>query len=299
MRPADLSAAWGGLSPPVRGAAWMILANVFFTVMNTLVRELSARYGLFEVVFFRSFFGLVFVLLMVAPAGFGSLRTKAPGLQAGRGLLALAAMSMWFYAVGHMPLAEATAINFSAPVFAAVIIGLFLGERMRVRRWTAIAIGFAGMLIVLRPGLVEFTLAVAAALGASVLMAVGAAMVRTLVRRDHPNAVVFYVPAILTVASLPVAAATWRAPGVLDLVLFVLLGLAGTLAHHAWVRSFAATEATAVLPYDFSRLPMMALSGYLLYAEVPDAWTWAGGAVILGSSVYIAHRETAAHRRRR
>lgn len=299
MRPADLPAAWSGLPPPVRGAAWMVLANVFFTAMNTLVRELSARYGLFEVVFFRSLFGVAFVLLMVAPAGIGSLRTSAPWLQAGRGLLALAAMSMWFHAIGNMPLAEATAINFSAPVFAALIIGLFLGEGMRVRRWTAIGAGFAGTLIVLRPGVAEVSLAAAAALGASALMAVGAAVVRTLVRRDHPNAVVFYVPAILTVASALPAAADWRTPGAGDLLLFVLLGLAGTLAHHAWIRAFAATDATAVLPYDFSRLPMMALAGYLLYAEVPDAWTWVGGAVILGSSVYIAHREAAAHRRRR
>ncbi len=275
----------------------MILANVFFTVMNTLVRELSERFGLFQVVFFRSAFGLVFVLAMVWPAGIGSLRTRMPFLQVARGLLALIAMSAWFYAIANMPLAEATAINFSAPVFAAVIIGVFLGEGMRLRRWTATALGVLGMLIVLQPGMVEFTSATAAALGASILMAVGAAMVRTLVRKDHPNAIVFYVPAILTVASLGPALATWKAPDTSDLGLFLLLGLAGTLAHQSWIRAFAATDATAVLPYDFVRLPMMAFAGYMLYAEVPDLWTWVGGTVILSSSVYIAHREAVTYRR--
>ncbi len=154
------------------------------------------------------------------------------------------------------------------------------------------------MLVVLRPGFAEFSVAVAAALGASMLMAVGATVVKVVARTDHPNAVVLYVPLFLSVFAVVPALLDWTPPGAADLALMALLGLFGTLAHHCWVRAFAVTEATAVLPYDFVRLPMMACAGYVLYAETPDLWTWIGAAVILGSSVYMAHRESRAHRRR-
>lgn len=290
--------AWAAIPPPVRGALWMILANVFFTLMNTLVRELSARYGLFELLFVRSLFGLIFVLLLVWPAGIRSLKTTRPALQVVRGLLGFVAMYLWFFAVSNIPLAQATAINFSAPIFAAVLIAVFLGERMRARRWTATALGFVGMLIVLRPGFAEFSLAIGAALCASMLMAVGATVVKVVARTDHPNSVVLYVPLFLSVFAVVPALLDWTPPTGADLALMAVLGLVGTLAHHCWVRAFAVTEATAVLPYDFVRLPMMALAGYALYAELPDLWTWVGAAVILGSSVYMAHRESRAHRRR-
>ncbi len=290
--------AWAAIPPPVRGAVWMVLANVFFTLMNTLVRELSSRYGLFELLFVRSLFGLIFVLLLVWPAGLRSLRTHRPMLQVIRGLIGFAAMYLWFFSVSNIPLAQATAINFSAPVFAAVLIALFLGERMRARRWTATALGFVGMLIVLRPGFADFSVAVAAALCASVLMAIGATVVKVVARTDHPNAVVLYVPLFLSVFAVVPALLDWIPPTAGDLLWMALLGLVGTLAHHCWVRAFAVTEATAVLPYDFVRLPMMALAGYVLYSEIPDVWTWLGAAVILGSSVYMAHRESRAHRRR-
>ncbi len=289
---------WAAIPPPARGAAWMILANVFFTMMNTLIRELSADYGIFQLLFVRSLFGLVFVLLMVWPAGIRSLKTTRPSLQVVRGMLGFTAMYFWFFAVTNMPLAEATAINFSAPVFAAVLIAVFLGERMRARRWTATALGFVGMLIVLRPGLAEFSPATGAALCASMLMAVGAMVVKLVARTDHPNSVVLYVPLFLSVFAFIPALLNWTPPTGPDLAVMTLLGLVGTLAHHCWVRAFAVTEATAVLPYDFVRLPMMALAGYALYAELPDLWTWIGATVILGSSVYMAHRESRAHRRR-
>ncbi len=298
MRLKSIPIFWAAIPPPVRGALWMIFANVFFTMMNTLVRELSEGYGLFQLLFVRSLFGLVFVLLMVWPAGIRSLKTRRPGLQVFRGMLGFAAMFMWFFAVSNMPLAQATAINFSAPVFAAVLIAVFLGERMRVRRWTATGLGFVGMLIVLRPGFADFTLAIGAALCASMLMAVGATVVKVVARTDHPNSVVLYVPLFLSVFSFVPAILNWTPPTGTDLAVMAALGLVGTLAHHCWVRAFAVTEATAVLPYDFVRLPMMALAGYALYAEVPDIWTWIGATVILASSVYMAHRESRAHRRR-
>ncbi len=134
MVPSAVGVVWASIPPPVRGAVWMILANVFFTLMNTLVRELSSRYGLFELLLVRSLFGVLFVLLLVWPAGLRSLRTRRPGLQVVRGLLGFAAMYLWFFSVSSIPLAQATAINFSAPVFAAVLIALVLGERMRARR---------------------------------------------------------------------------------------------------------------------------------------------------------------------
>ncbi|MHA1570982.1 MAG: DMT family transporter, partial [Alphaproteobacteria bacterium] len=216
-----------------------------------------------------------------------------------RSLLAMVAMTAWFYGLSQMPLAEATALSFTTPLFSSIAAVLLLGEVMRARRWTATAIGFLGALIILRPGFTEITSATYLVLGAALLMAVSQTIVKQLTKTDHPNAIVFWLAFLLTPISAVPAWFAWQAPTMTQLMWLVALGAVATLGHQALVRSFRVADITAVMPLDFTRLPFAALIGYLAFAELPDMWTWIGAGVIVASSVYIAHREAQLRRRKR
>lgn len=297
--------------PPVAGAeaiadsvaasraaiAWMILACACFAVMNGLVRHLSASLPPLEIVFFRCLFGLAAMAPWLMRTGLVTLRTRHPWGQTLRALVAAVAMAAWFTGISLVPLAEATALSFTTPLFAAIAAVLVLGEAMRARRALAIVFGFAGALIILRPGFEAITWPVLCILGAAMLMAIGQVMVKWLARDDHPNAIVFWLVLLLTPITLGPALLVWQTPAAMDWVWLAMLGAIATLAHQAMTRSLAGAEATAVLPLDFLRLPFVAAIGYFAFAEIPDLWTWLGGGVIAGSSIYLARREALARRR--
>jgi drug/metabolite transporter (DMT)-like permease len=172
-------------------------------------------------------------------------------------------------------------------VFAAVI----LHEPVRLRRWTATIIGFAGVLVVLRPGFQEFSIW-------AVVMLCGAAcwgcqhiVLKMLSRTEATNVIVFYHAVLLTPAALILAMFVWRTPGLVDVLWLLALGICGTLGLLALARSFAAAEASVVLPFDFSKMPIAAAIGYIAFDEHPDLWTWAGAALIVSAATYIARRE--------
>ena len=295
MTPAELipraRAAGMSLTAPVRGALWMCGAVVAFAAMITLVRILSADFHAFQTVFFRTAFGLVAMLPWLLGRGFGALRTQRLGLHALRAAVGMAAMTLWFTTLALLPLAEATALSFTAPVFTSVLAVLFLGEVMRLRRWTATAIGFLGALIIVRPGVEAVDPAAVLAIVTALTWATSSIIVKVLARTDEPAAIVTYMTLFLTPLSLIPALFVWQPFGAADLALFVLLGAVGSLGHFCLARSLATTEATLVMPFDYLRLPLVAVGAYALFGEVPDLWTWIGGAVIAGSSLYIAQRE--------
>ncbi len=280
----------------VRGALWMLLACACFSVMNGIVRHLSASLDPLLIVFFRCLFGMIAMTPWLMRGGLGSLRTARRGLHVLRAAIAAVAMMAWFTGISVMPLAEATALSFTTPLFASIAAVLLLGEVMRARRWTATALGFFGAMIILRPGLVELTSGTIMVLAAALLMAVSQTIVKTLAGSEHPNAIVFWLAFLLTPIALVPAVFVWTTPSAIEFLWLIGLGLVATLGHQAVVRSFAVADITAVLPLDFTRLPFAALIGYFAFAEVPDRWTWIGAAVIVASSVYIAHREAALRR---
>ncbi|MDP7540770.1 MAG: DMT family transporter, partial [Alphaproteobacteria bacterium] len=157
-----------GLPPAVPAAVWMLLGCLCFSSMNGVVRHLSQQeLPTLVIVFFRSLFGLLAMLPWLLRPGLASLRPGRIDLHTLRVALALVAMVAWFYGLGLMPLAEATALSFTTPLFASIAAVLILGEVMRARRWTAILVGFAGAMIILRPGFAEFSTATACVLGAA------------------------------------------------------------------------------------------------------------------------------------
>ena len=186
---------------------------------------------------------------------------------------------------------EPVALSFTTPLFATVAAVILLGEVVRSRRWSAVLIGFVGAMVILRPGFHEIPPAAFLVLLASSVMAVGMMMIRMLSRTDSTGAIVFYMVLFLTPASLVPAVFVWRTPTPEELLWLLLLGGAATLGHLCLTRAFTVAEATQVVPFDFIRLPLIALMGYVVFGEAVDVWTGVGAAIIVGSSVYIAHRE--------
>lgn len=294
-----LARAFRLLPGTARGALWMFVACACFSGMNGVVRHLVQDLPVFVVVFFRSLFGLLAMLPFLLRPGLASLRPARPMLHGLRAVIGLVAMACWFHALGRMPLANATALSFTMPLFASIAAVLVLGETMRARRWTAVAVGFAGAMIILRPGFAAVTGATLLVLLSALLMAANQTVVKRLARDEHANAIVFWLVLLMTPASLAPALLVWRTPDPGQFAWLAALGAVATVGHQCMVRALAATDATAIYPFDFTRLIFAALIGYAAFGEVPDAWTWAGAAVIASSAIYIARREAYLRRRRR
>ena len=279
------------LSAPVRGALWMCGAATAFALMINLVRHLTASFDPLEVVFFRNLFGLVAMLPWLTRHGVGVLRTQRIGLHVLRAALGMLAMFLWFTTLSLMPLAEATALSFTAPMFTSILAVLILGEVMRMRRWAATAIGFAGAVVILRPGTGTLDPAAFLALASAAVWASANVLVKVMSRTESAGAVVTYLTLFLTPFSLIPALFVWQTPTIEQLGWFALLGVAGSAGHFCLIRSLAAADATVVVPFDYLRLPIVALIAYVAFGQVPDVWIWLGGGLIAASGIYIAHRE--------
>ena len=276
---------------PARGIFWMCTAALGSSSMNGLIRETSADIHAFEIAFFRNLFGLAFLVPLLVGAGFAQMRTQRLGLHALRGLINIAAMLMFFTALSITPLAKVTALSFTAPIFAAVLSVVFLGERFRLYRWIAIVIGFLGMLIILRPGFVALELGALLAAGAAVLWAVAMILIKLLSRTESSVAIVAWMGIFLCAFSIGPALWVWQTPTLSNLIWLVFIGLCGSIAQVTLSQSFKETEPTAVLPLDFLKLIWATILGAWLFGEFPDAFTWIGAIVIFSAGLYIANRE--------
>jgi S-adenosylmethionine uptake transporter len=280
----------------MRGGAFMIVSALNFALMAGVIRLLAERLHPFEIAFFRNFFSLLFMAPWVLRTGLSGLRTSSIRKYGLRGLTAIVAMLCWFYGLAMMPLAEATALSFTAPIFASIGAILFLGERMGIRRWSAIVVGFAGAMIVLRPGLSAVSLPALVVLGGSAAVAGSIIMVKILSRTEPTSLIVAYMGIYLVPMSLIPAMLVWTTPIGAEWLWLIAIGGVATIAQLATTSAYAVADATVILPFDYTRLLFAALIGFLAFDEVPDAWTWLGAAVIAASAIYIAHREAARSR---
>ncbi|MBI1779590.1 MAG: DMT family transporter [Proteobacteria bacterium] len=296
-RRAAQSLRW--IPPGVLAALLIAVAAASGALMNALVRLLAADLHPFEIAFFRNFFGLIAVLPLLGSMGFVRLRLRNSGRLVLSSLGHVVAMLTFFTALTSMPLTDAAALSFTTPLFATAGAALFLGEIVRARRWTAVGVGFLGVIIVMRPGVAGFTWAAGLALFSSMVFAAVALVIKQMTQHERTVSIVFYQSLFTTcLAALP-AAIVWRLPVGSDWALLALLGALGTFGWLLFTQAYVLAEASALTPYDFTRLPFTALVAYALFDEVPDRWTWIGGAVIFASTVYIAHREAAVARMRR
>ncbi|MBL6933445.1 MAG: DMT family transporter [Rhodospirillales bacterium] len=285
-----------GMPGSLRGALWMVLAALSFAALTSAIREMSSSMHPFELTFFRNLFGLMFMLPWFWRAGIGALKTDRLKLHGFRSMIGLAAMLFWFSAVAMMPVAEAMALSFTAPLFATIGAAVFLGETVRARRWVATLIGFVGTLVIVRPDGIDIGMASTLALAASAFMSMAALTVKSLSRTDTPNTIVLFMGLLMTPMSLVPALFFWTTPAPTDYIWFVAIGLFATVGQVSMARAFASADISAVLPFDFSRLIFAAVLGYVFFAETPDVWTWVGAGMIFLATLYTAHRESRAAR---
>lgn len=282
----------------VAGGGWMLLACGLFATMTGLVRHVADN-GVhpWEIAFFRNFFSLVVMAPWLFRAGVAGLKTARLKLYTLRAAVGMISMLCWFWSVSLLPITEATALGFTAPFFTTILAALILGEIVRMRRWAACIIGFAGALIILRPGAGDLPLFGAmVAFSAAATQACSTIMIKSLSRTESPNAIVAYMAIYLTPMSLIPALFHWTWPSWGMLGWMALLGLVGTLAHLCFARALQAADASAVVPIDFARLVFVAIIGIVVFDQIPSLWTWIGAAVIFASGIYIVRREAIAAR---
>ena len=292
------SSSWKSQTPVMRGIVLMCLSTIAFSIMHGLVRFVSEVLPPFQIAFFRNIFGLAFLLPLLMRSRFAILRTKQIGLHALRGVINMAAMLMFFTALAISPIAKVTALGFTAPIFMAILAVLVLGERFRIYRWSAIFLGFVGMLIILRPGLVAIDTGALLVIGSAALWAVAMIIIKIHSRTESSLTIVAYMGIFLGVFSIAPAVWVWQPFGLQTLGFMVLIGLFGSIAQMAISESLKETDSTALMPFDFLKLIWTAMIGVWFFSEIPDIYTWIGATVIFLSGLFIAIRERSIQRQR-
>ncbi len=289
----------------IKGIGWMLLSGFLFVGVTGIVRHLGTDMSPIQAAFIRYAFGLVLVMPLLLRLGGGAwlfsggrARRRRLGLHALRGLIHGIGVMLWFYAMARIPIAEVTALGFIAPVFTTLGAALFLGERLRARRIGAVLVAFGGAMIILRPGFHEISAGALAQLAAAPLFAASFLIAKKLTETETSPSIVAHMAIFVTLALLPGAIVEWRTPTLEELGWLFLTAVFATLMHLAMTQAFRCAEISVVQPFTFLQLVWATLLGYYVFAERPEVWIWIGGAVIVGSATYIAHREALARRSR-
>ena len=274
----------------IRGAS-LLLVGISIGVFNwSIVKLLGQQMPSIEIAWFRSLFGLIVIIPFIMRTGFGILRTKRPGLHIFRGINSSIILAMAYYALTHLPIAQVTSISFSRPLFLLVLAVLILHEKVRIHRAVATVIGFIGVLIIVRPSM-DMEPAMMAALGNAMLMAVGIIVLKILAKDDRTETMIFYVTLIQsTVLAIP-AIIYWQTPTWEQLALLACIGASGTLMQSFMVRAYRSAEASALAPFDYTRLIFASMVGYFFFGEIVDNFTWVGAGLLIAATFYIAQRE--------
>jgi len=280
------------MSAVLRGALWMGGAVLSFSVMAVAVRELLRTMGSFEILFLRSLVSLVIVLAILPVFGWQALRTQRFGLHVVRNVLHFGGQYAWVYAIGMLPLATVFAIEFTMPIWTAVLAMLILGERLNRGRAVMLALGLVGILIILKPGFAEVSPAALVMLAGSFAYASIMIVTKRLSQSDSALAILFYMAAIQVPLGFFPALPGWVTPGLADLPWVIAVGASGLVAHFCMTRAFRIADAMIVVPIDFLRLPLIAGVGMLFYGEPLEFSILLGAAVIFAGTYYSIRRES-------
>ncbi len=274
-----------------RGAFWMVLAALSFAVLLASVRLLSDKFPTIEIVFVRALVGIFLIVPTVARNGLARLRTRRLPMHFVRTAFAFGAMLSMYYGLIHIPVGDVTALSFLIPVFCTLAAGLVLREQVDAARWTATVVGFLGALVIVRPGMESVSLPMLAVILSCVFYAGAWTSVKFLTTTEPASVIVFYMNLMMLPLTLIPSLFVWVTPGWEDLPVLLVMGISGWTAHFCQARAFAAADASAVMPFDFLRLPFTAGLGWLLFAEAMDVWTWVGAGTIFASTYFITVRE--------
>lgn len=280
-----------------RAAGLMLASTVSFGLMAVAIRFASKTVATEEIAFFRNVFGLLVLLPILLRGGHGLPRTAQLPRYLFRSAIGMGSMLASFWAIGHLPLSQAISLSYSTPLFVTVAAVIWLGETVRLRRWIAVAVGFAGVLVIVRPWSHAFSPGLLIALLAAVLSAVVAIQIKQLSRIDAADTIVFYTYVFWVPLSLLPALFVWQWPAPAAWGWLALTGLFGTGGQLLWTRALKLGDVSALTPISFMQLPLVALAGWWLFDEAPSRWTALGAAIIFAANAYIAHREAVLSRR--
>ena len=278
----------------VLGVSAALLSILCFSAMDAMVKWLGSDYSVYQIMFFRCTVAMVPILFFLHRAGgVRVLRTSRPGMHALRSLLGMLAMAFAFYGFTVLPLADASAVFYVAPLIGTALSVPILGEHVGIRRWLAILIGFTGVLIITRPGGAVFNPGGLSMLIAAFVVGVNSTVVRMLSATDQAISITFYFTlsgAVLT--TILCIFSDWVAPGGWDLVLLICVGLIGGLAQYALALSLRYAAVSIIAPFRYLSIIAGGIFGYLIWSETPDSLTLTGIAIIIGCGLYSMHRET-------
>ena len=271
----------------------MLGAMILFSTMGVFIKLSSSQLHPLEVVFFRNFLALFFLTPWIFKQRATVFKSNRKKLYTLRAVFNVVGMAAGFTALTLIPLAEATALSFTAPLFATLGAALILGEVVRQRRIIAIFFGFIGMLIILRPGIEAISPGALLAIANAITIAITVLIVKKLTTTEKPITIVAYMALLQTPMALIPALFYWEWPTLITWTWLFCLAGAGTIGHLMYTKAIQLAEVSQLQPIDFVRLPIIALFGYIVFAEQPGIWVWIGGAVIFLSTAYVTHREAA------
>ncbi len=276
------------------GIGWMVLTGILFVAVTGIVRHLGSDLPAVEAAFIRYAFGLVLVLPVLIKLRYHYPGHRTMSLFGTRGLIHGCAVMLWFYAMARIPIAEVTAIGYTAPLFTTIGAALFLGEKLHARRILAILAGFLGALIILRPGLEVIKLGALAQLTAAPLFAVSFLLAKRLTSTQDPAIIVAMLSVFCTIVLLPGALWQWRTPTGTELFWLLLTAVIATIGHYTLTRAIEAAPITVTQPISFLQLVWATILGFVMFGEAVDPIVILGGGVIIGAATYISHREMVA-----
>jgi drug/metabolite transporter (DMT)-like permease len=273
------------------GIVYMVLTTLFFASLDALGKLALDTYPVFMVVWARFTFHLVVVLLVLA---FGIRRyvsSGSVGLQLMRSLLMLLTNVLFFAGLAHTQLATATSISFLGPIIVTILSVPLLGETVGLRRWAGVILGFAGALIIIRPGTGIIGPSALFFLASATSHAVYLIITRRIRAIDDPFTTLLYTALVGSVASTLIVPFGWQTPEPADWPILIGLGVCGAIGHFFLIKALQSAPASAVVPFSYSSLAWAIVFGYLLFGDLPDFWTLVGAAIIAGSGIYIFYRE--------
>ncbi len=283
-----------GLSDPVRGILWMLLQAASMAATMAAVRKLSIELPIVEIIFIRALIGFAIQIPWLVRTGPAAFRPPALGLVTLRSVFVFAAMVLWFAALAAMPISDAVALQFTLPLFAIMGAGLFLGEAVGARRWAAAVAGFAGALVIIRPGFVEIDPMALVVLVSAAFVAAVQLTTKRLAGRVSGAVLVFHMNLLMLPLTAIAVAPVWVTPQIGDIPWLLAVGVFGNIAHIFLMRAMQAADASLVALVDFMRLPLAAALGWIMFRETSDLWTWAGAAVIFAAVAWNTRFESRA-----
>lgn len=284
----------GGLTPNVRGALWMLASALGFTVMTTLIKFLGDDYPAALQTFYRQAAGFAVLLPLILRQRRAAYATTRPGILFFRSAAGTLAMILSFYAFQKMPLADANALSFTRTLWLVPLAAFVVREKIGPLRIGAAVVGFLGVLLMIRPGAGgEFAVdgPALAMLAASFLFALTITGMKVMTRDHSPSVLLVWAMTLGLIFSIPGAVLTWRWPEPVDLALLCAMGVIGTITQACYIKGMQIGDAAAMAPIDYVRLVFTAAAGFLLFHEIPTAWTVAGAGIVVASTLFITWRE--------